>query len=64
VNIPLKVQGWINGKLIHVYVQNSHAESIRHAGKVSKTIWGYLSQLFEVARQEQGAPGEEDRAAS
>ena len=50
VNIPLKAQGWINGKLIHVYVQDGHAESIRHTGKISKTIWEYLDQLFEAIR--------------
>lgn len=64
VNIPLKVQGWINGKLIYVCIQNGHAESIRHAGKISKTIWGYLEQLIEAVCQEQNISAEEERIAS
>lgn len=63
VNIPLKVQGWINGKLIQVSIQDGHAESIRHTGKISKTIWGYLNQLFEAVCQEQSAAIEEEKAA-
>lgn len=64
VNIPLKVQGWINGKLIQVSIQDGHAESIRHTGKISKTIWGYLDQLFEAVCQEQNTASEEKRIAS
>ena len=63
VNIPLKVQGWINGKLIQVTIQDGHAESIRHTGKISKTIWGYLNQLFEAVCQEQSTSIKEERAA-
>ena len=64
VNIPLKVQGWINGKLIQVTIQDGHAERIRHTGKISKTIWKYLNQLIEAVCLEQNISAEEERIAS
>lgn len=51
VEIPLKVQGWINNSLIRVIIQDGKTVRIRHSGRISKTIWGYMDQLIQAIRR-------------
>ena len=53
VEIPLKVQGWINSKLLQVTISDGRAASLRHIGRGSQTFWGYMEQLIEAVCKEE-----------
>jgi len=53
VEIPLKVQGWINSKLLQVTISDGRATSMRHIGHTSKTFWGYMEQLIQAVCKEE-----------
>jgi len=46
VEIPLKVQGWINHSLVHVIIRDGKTAQIRYTGRMSKTVWLYMDQLI------------------
>lgn len=50
VDIPLKVQGWINGKLVSVEIKDGRVASFSYYGKLSKTFMRYMDQMIGVVR--------------
>lgn len=54
VDIPLKVQGWINSKLVSVEIKGGRVNSFSYYGKPSKTFAHYMEQMIGLVR---AAPG-------
>ena len=52
VDIPLKVQGWINSKLIFIDVKGGSVNSFSYYGKLSKTFRHYMNQIIDVVRDD------------
>lgn len=54
VQIPLKVQGWINKRLIHVVVRNGAVASVCYSGSPSRTFHARMNELIaSVLKQQQ-----------
>lgn len=52
VAIPLKVQGWINQRLLQVVIADGKAFSLQYqGGSGSKTVFRYLNELFAAVLQ-------------
>ena len=53
VNIPLKVQGWINEHLVAIYIKDGEINGYtHHKGHKSTTIFKYINQLIEAINTE------------
>ncbi|MDD4509358.1 MAG: hypothetical protein PHY23_00335 [Oscillospiraceae bacterium] len=52
VEIPLKVQGWINQKLIEVKIADGKVTECRHQRGRSNTFWNYMNKLIAVVCQD------------
>ena len=54
VQIPLKVQGWINKRLINVVVRNGAVASVCYSGSPSRTFHARMNELIaSVLKQQQ-----------
>lgn len=52
VDIPLKVQGWINQRLTQVFIVNGRVSSYQCSGNNSKTFFKYMNQLIAAVLQQ------------
>lgn len=57
VEIPLKVQGWINQRLLGVTITDGRVTSYQHKGGKSNTFPNYIGKLLEAVHQCPSAGG-------
>ena len=66
IDVPLRTQGWINGKLASATIRNGYCGSVRYwrskRGRGSEAFYAYMNKLIQAVTQETANQKEKNEA--